>query len=298
MARPSRDLAGSVVAITGGARGIGRATAQACVRAGMKVAIGDLDLPAAQLTAAELGHGAIALELNVCERESVSCFIDATEEQLGPIDVFVNNAGIMPLASFLDEDDATAHRQVDINVHGVLHGMKEALARMLPRGRGHVVNIASTAGRVGFAGGATYSGTKHFVVGVSEAVRTEVRGSGVEISCVMPGVVNTELGAGLPQARFVGHIEPDTVADAIVAALRVPRFEVYVPRRIGPLTKAGAAVPTVVRDALGRLMALDRVLARPDFEARRGYEMRAARSTGELEPDGETPQELTAPTER
>jgi NADP-dependent 3-hydroxy acid dehydrogenase YdfG len=287
MPRPHRTqqrLDGRVVAITGAGRGIGRATAQACVRAGMKVSIGDLDLAAAQQTAAELGHGTIALELNVCDRASVGRFIDATEEQLGPIDVFVNNAGIMALSPFVEEDDAVARRQVDINVHGVLHGMKEALERMLPRGRGQIVNLASTAGRVGFAGGATYSGTKHFVVGVSEAVRTELRGSGIEITCVMPGVVNTELGAGLPQARFVGHIEAPMVADAIVAALRSPRFEVYVPRRIGPLSKAGAAVPTVVRDAFGRLLALDRVLGQPDLEARRSYEQRAARSAGELEP--------------
>lgn len=283
MARAQRQLDGRVIAITGAGRGIGRATAQACVRAGMKVSIGDLDVIAARQTAAELGHGTIALELNVCDRASVASFIDATEERLGPIDVFVNNAGIMALSPFAAEDDAVARRQVDINVHGVLHGMKEALARMLPRGRGHIVNMASTAGRVGFAGGATYSGTKHFVVGVSEAVRTELRGSGIEITCVMPGVVNTELGAGLPQARFVGHIEPPMVADAIVAALRAPRFEVYVPRRIGPLSKAGAAVPTVVRDAFGRLLALDRVLGRPDLEARRDYEQRAARSAGDLE---------------
>ena len=91
----------------------------------------------------------------------------------------------------------------------------------------------------------------------------------------MPGVVNTELGAGLPQARFVGHIEAPMVADAIVAALRSPRFEVYVPRRIGPLSKAGAAVPTVVRDAFGRLMALDRVLA--DARSRGAPRLRAAR---------------------
>jgi hypothetical protein len=110
----------------------------------------------------------------------------------------------------------------------------------------------------------------------------------------MPGVVNTELGAGLPQARFVGHIEPATVADAIVAALRTPHFEVYVPRRIGPLTKAGSAVPTAVRDAFGRLLALDRVLGKPDLEARRAYEARAARSTGELDPATPPPPELDA----
>jgi NADP-dependent 3-hydroxy acid dehydrogenase YdfG len=281
MTRAQRPLDGRVIAITGAGRGIGRATAQACVRAGMTVSIGDVDVTAARQAAAELGDGTIALELNVCDRASVARFVDATEDALGPLDVFVNNAGIMALSPFVAEDDEVARRQVDINVHGVLHGTKEALARMLPRGHGQIVNIASTAGRVGFAGGATYSGTKHFVVGLSEAVRAEVRGSGIDITCVMPGVVNTELGAGLPQARFVGHIEPHTVADALVAALRSPRFEVYVPRRIGPLTKAGAAVPTVVRDAFARLMALDRVLGRPDVEARRDYERRAARSAGE-----------------
>jgi NADP-dependent 3-hydroxy acid dehydrogenase YdfG len=292
MARTPRPLDGRVVAITGAARGIGRATAQACTGAGMKVAIGDLDVATARKTAAELGHGAIALQLDVCDRASVARFVDATEAQLGPVDVFVNNAGIMPLAPFIEEEDATARLQVDVNVHGVLFGMKEALARMLPRGGGHIVNIASTAGRVGFAGGATYSGTKHFVVGVSEAVRTELRGTGVELTCVMPGVVNTELGSGLPQARFVGHIQPDAVAVAIVAALRSPRFEVYVPRRIGPLTKAGAAVPTIVRDAFGRMLALDRVLGRPDLEARRAYEQRASRSTAPSEPgEGSSPPE-------
>ncbi len=284
MARSPRSLEGQVVAITGAARGIGRATASACVRAGMRVAIGDLDLAAAEQTAADLGNGTIALPVNVVERDSVRAFLDAVERRLGPLDVLVNNAGIMPLGPFDAESDATARRLVDINVHGILHGMKEALPRMRARGHGHVVNIASTAGKVGFAGGATYSGTKHFVVGVSEAVRAELRGTPIEVSCVMPGVVNTELSAGTPQARFVPHIDPPLVADAIVGALRSPRFEVFVPRRIGPLQKLGAAAPTVVRDGFARLLALDRVLGGADPQARQGYEARAARSAGDEEP--------------
>lgn len=280
MARAPRPLDGRVIAITGAARGIGRATAQACVRAGMKVAIGDLDLPEAQRTAAELGYGTIAVELDVCDRASVGRFIDATEEALGPLDVFVNNAGIMPLSPFVDETDAIARMQVDVNVHGVLHGTKEALARMLPRGRGHIVNIASSAARAGMAGGATYSGTKHFVAGVSEGVRAEVRGSGIEVSVVLPVVVRTELAAGVPEPRFISHIDAPTVADAIVAALRRPRFEVYVPRRVGPLSKLGAALPTRMRDGVRRTLALDRVLAGADGAARAGYEVRAAQSNG------------------
>jgi len=278
MPRPPRQLEGRVVAITGAARGIGRATAQACVRAGMRVAIGDLDLAVAEQTASELGSGTIAVQLNVVDRASVGQFLDETERRLGPIDVLVNNAGIMQLGPFLQEDDATAQRQVDINVHGVLHGMKEGLPRLLARPQGHIVNIASTAGKVGFAGGATYSATKHFVVGISEAARNELRGSTVEISCVMPVIVKTELAAGLAEGRFIKQIQPEDVADAIVQALRHPRFDVFVPRNVGPLTKLGGAMPQRVREGFGRALRIDRSLAAPDAHARRAYELRAAAS--------------------
>jgi NADP-dependent 3-hydroxy acid dehydrogenase YdfG len=280
MARAPRTLDGRVVAITGAARGIGRATVRACVRAGMRVAIGDLDLQTAERTAADVGAATIAIELNVCDRASLARFLDETERRLGPLDVLVNNAGIMQLGAFAEEDDATARRQVEINVHGVIHGMKEALPRMLARGSGHIVNIASTAGKVGFAGAATYCGTKHFVVGVSEAVRAELRTTAIELTCILPGVVNTELSAGVPEARFVRHIDPADVADAVVDALRRPRFEVFVPRRIAPLTRLGAVAPRSVRDGFGRLLALDRVRGRPDAAARRAYEQRAAQSDG------------------
>jgi NAD(P)-dependent dehydrogenase (short-subunit alcohol dehydrogenase family) len=107
MARAARDLTGRIVAVTGGARGIGRATAQACVRAGMQVAIGDLDVVAARRTAAELAHGTIAVELDVSNRASMRHFLDIVEERLGLVDVLVNNAGIMHLGPLADEDDSS-----------------------------------------------------------------------------------------------------------------------------------------------------------------------------------------------
>ena len=177
MATQARSLKGKVVAITGGARGIGKATARALVLKGAKVAIGDLDRELAEQTAAELGGETIALELDVTRRDSFEGFLDQVEERLGSLDVLVNNAGIMPLGRFVEEDDLTAQRMVDINVHGVMYGMKLALPRMQRRNSGHLVNIASQAGKAGFPGGATYCGTKHFVVGVSEAVRAELRGT-------------------------------------------------------------------------------------------------------------------------
>src|SRR5205807_8906771 len=127
----------------------------------------------------------------------------ATAEQIGPIDVLINNAGIMQVGRFIDEDDLTAQRMVDINLHGVILGTKLALARMIPRDHGHIVNISSQAGKFGAPGGATYSPTKHAVVGLTEAVRGELRlmGADISMSYVMPAVVNTELGSGLGDVR-------------------------------------------------------------------------------------------------
>jgi NADP-dependent 3-hydroxy acid dehydrogenase YdfG len=293
MAKQPRVLTGQVAAITGGARGIGRATAEAFVRQGMKVAIGDLDVAEAQRTADQLGAGTIALELNVTERASVDAFVAAVEEQLGPLDVLVNNAGIMQLGSFEEESDATAQRMIDINVNGVLYGMKAVLPRFRARGRGHLVNIASSAGKAGFPGGATYCGTKHFVVGVSEAVRAELRGTAIEVSCVMPGVVNTELASGLQQARGVKNVNPEDVAAGIVEALQQPHFDVYVPKAIGPINKVLGVMPRSGREAFARALKADQVLAHADPKARAGYELRAAHSEPGLEP-ADDPKQLTA----
>jgi NADP-dependent 3-hydroxy acid dehydrogenase YdfG len=277
-----RPLNGKVVAITGAARGIGLATARACSARGMKVAIGDLDLGEAQ-RAAESLPGAIALALDVTDRASFEAYLDAAEAQLGPVDVLVNNAGIMQLGPFLEEDDATAVRQVDINVHGVLHGMKLVLPRFVSRGTGHLINIASTAGKAGFPGGATYCGTKHFVVGVSEAVRAELRDTAIEVSCVMPGVVDTELADGLQETRGVKKVRPEDVASEIVSALEHPRFDVFVPRSIAAISTVMNVLPRGGREAIARALKADKVLAGADPNARRGYELRAARSEPGLE---------------
>ena len=278
MAKAPVSLSGKVVAITGGARGIGKATATELVRAGATVAIGDLDLELARATAAELGASVHAYELDVTDRESVRAFLDSVERDLGPLDVMINNAGIMPLGAFLEETDASAERQFDINVHGVIFGMKEALPRMLERRRGHIVNIASLAGKAGFPHAATYCGTKHAVIGVSEAVRHETRGTGIEISVVMPAVVNTELGSGVKPGRAVKKLEPEEVAREIVSALQSPRFDVFVPRSTGAINKVVSVLPRSGREAISRWLKADRILVERDAAERAAYEDRAARS--------------------
>jgi NADP-dependent 3-hydroxy acid dehydrogenase YdfG len=287
MAKEIRPLSGKVVAITGGARGIGKATASALAAKGCRIAIGDLDLELAEKTAAELGGGAIAVQLDVTERDSFAAFLDEAEREVGPIDVLINNAGIMPIGRFADEDDATARRMIDINLHGVIFGTKLALARMEPRNSGHIVNIASQAGKAGLPGGATYCATKHAVVGLSEAVAAELDGTNVEISVVMPAVVNTELAAGLKDVRGVKNLEPEEVADAIVEALETNRFEVWVPRSSAAISTVLNLVPRRGRQAIARFMKADQVLAAADPADRTAYEERAAHSKPGLEPEEE-----------
>jgi len=292
MAKQPRILAGETAAVTGAARGIGRATAEAFLRQGMKVAIGDVDFQAARETAAQLGASTIALPLDVTDRDSFSAFLDGAEQQLGPLDVLVNNAGIMQVGRFIDEDDLTARRMVDINLHGVILGMKLALARMIPRDRGHIVNISSQAGKFGAPGGATYSATKHAVVGLTEAIRGELRlmGAHIDVSYVMRFVVNTELGSGLGEARGMSNLEPTDVADAIVDALRMGIVDVWVPKSAKRTNVLGAVLPRALSEGMARAMKADRVLASADLNSRRDYELRASRSEPGLEPGDVAPQ--------
>ena len=285
MAKEPRSLRGKVVAITGGARGIGKATAQALAGEGARVAIGDLDAELAEQTASGLPSEGIGLELDVTKRQYFADFLALVEERLGPIDVLVNNAGIMPLGDFVAEDDATAHRMIDINLHGVIYGMKLALPGMLRRNTGHIVNIASQAGKAGLPGGATYCATKHAVVGLSEAVRAEVRDTEIEVSCVMPAVVDTELGAGLVESRGVKVSQPSDVAAEILRALQHPKFDVFVPRGSGVVYQLAGLLPRRAREGMARLMKGDQVLAGADTQKRSGYEARAARSEPGLEPE-------------
>ncbi len=274
MAKTPRSLTGKVVAITGGARGIGRATAAALIAQGARIAIGDIDSSLAERTAQELGRDTIGLPLDVTDRAGFSAFLDQVESRLGPLDVLINNAGIMPIGPFVEETDATALRMVDINIHGVIFGSKLALERFLPRGRGHLVQIASAAGKAGFPGGATYCATKHAVVGLSEALKAEVRDTDIDISVVMPVVVNTELGSGLPTTRGFKKVEPEDVANAIVEALQTGRFEVFVPKNMKGMVRLNALMPRAAMEGIGRLLKGDQVLAHPDHTARGAYERR------------------------
>ncbi|GAA3226847.1 SDR family oxidoreductase [Actinocorallia longicatena] len=226
---------GAVVAVTGGARGIGRTAAARFAALGLTVHIGDRD--GAAETAARIGaHGH---ELDVTDRDSFAAFLDAA----GPVDVLVNNAGIMPLGPFLAESDAVSRATFDVNTWGPLLGMRLVLPGMLERGRGHVVNVASMAGKVPFQGMAVYNASKYAAVGLSGAVREELAGTGVTVSAVLPTAVRTGLTDGVPLGGPLPTIGPEAVARAILRSCRTRRAEYPVPGWMALVQPALALVP-------------------------------------------------------
>ena len=277
-----------VVAITGAARGIGRATAAAMLAAGARVAIGDLDVELAHRAAAELGQRCRAYPLDVTDRVSFAAFLDAVEADLGPVDVLVNNAGIMFVGDFLEMDDHTVDLQIDVNLKGVLTGMKIAGARMRQRQAGHIVNLASVAGLTGAPGGTTYSATKHAVVGATASLRAELRSHGVHVSAVCPTVVRTELGGGLGTLK-VPPVNPEDVAAAVVRVVQTRRNIVTVPRWMAGLGHAMSWLPSKAQEAITRALGSDRALAEADEVKRAEYEARARRSSAQAGDDRDGP---------
>jgi NAD(P)-dependent dehydrogenase (short-subunit alcohol dehydrogenase family) len=276
MAKQPRSLSAQVVAITGGARGIGRATAAALVADGARVAIGDIDGEYTARVAGELGAEVIGLELDITSRESFSGFLDRVERELGPLDVLVNNAAVEPLGEFAREPEAVAARVLEVNVGGTMRGCKLALERMLPRGRGHIVNVSSGLGRSPSPGIVTYAASKHAIVGLTESLRIELEGTGVQLHLILPNLTATDMSDGVRALRGVRIITAEEVAAAIVNVLRTGRREAYVPRQLGWLIWLETALPQGVVRPLRRLLGANRMFTQVDALARAAYEARIA----------------------
>jgi short-subunit dehydrogenase len=273
------QLDGAAVAITGGARGIGLATAKAFAAKGSRVFIGDLDGELAAEEAAEFGGRGYGLDVR--SRASFAEFLDAVD---GPLAVLVNNAGIMPAGAFADEDDAITDAIVDINVTGVLIGTKLALRGMLDRGTGHIVNVGSYLGKVPAAGLATYCASKYAVVGFSESLRDELAGTGVTVTAVLPSAVRTELTAGVKLGGLLPTVDPEDIAAEVVSTCTHRRAIVAVPAWMRAYELAAAAIPDRLLGAIRGQLTRDRVLRTLDTAARSGYEERVRSATPTANP--------------
>ncbi|MGO1753780.1 MAG: SDR family NAD(P)-dependent oxidoreductase [Brevibacterium aurantiacum] len=236
--------------------------------AGAKVAIGDIDLDAAQETAAQLGVS--AHRLDVSDPECLNAFLTEVTHELGPIDIFVSNAGIMWVGPFAEESNAVARAQIEVNLLGVINGIKAAAPAMVARGGGHLITVASAGSILPTPGEATYAATKHGVLGYLKAIRAELRGKGVRITSIMPGVVDTALAAGTSSGA-AKLLTPAEVARSVVKSALRPRFEITVPGFIGPAVKVANLLPLAIRDRLFGAMVPNQLLARKnqrqDYEA-------------------------------
>ncbi len=268
-----RSLVGKVVAITGGARGIGLALAQACAHAGMHVSIGDLDPDQARKAAASLGSGHDASRLDVADRDEFNTFLDRTEERLGPLDAVVNNAGVFTSGRYDEEPDEITERLIATNLGGAMIGTKLALQRMLPRGHGHIVNISSIGAVLPAGGAATYSAVKAGVLGFSRALRDELAGTGIRVTVVLPGTIATEMTAPLapPQPGTPKPLQPSAAGDAILAALRTGRREVYIPGLLAPVATTLNLLPPRASDSVKRLAGFHKAIADSDPALIRAY---------------------------
>jgi NAD(P)-dependent dehydrogenase (short-subunit alcohol dehydrogenase family) len=265
------------VAITGAARGIGLATAQALAARGARVAIGDLDGDEAEQAAAGLPGGAgsaAGFELDVTDEASFTRFLDGTAERLGPLDVLVNNAGIMFVGPLESGGYRGASKTIDVNVKGVAIGMHLAIPRL--RTGGHIVNVVSSSAWIAPPALAVYAASKHAARALTDAVRAELKPRGINVTAVYPGVVQTDLAVGTSASRGAKMIEPREVADAIAAAVERPRDEVFVPRSLGPVLRLFQAVPPRARRAFTKAIGLDELYTGVDAESRRDYEERVA----------------------
>ncbi|MEE4022128.1 SDR family oxidoreductase [Gordonia sp. PKS22-38] len=238
------SLNGARVCVTGGARGIGAATAACAVQRGATAWIGDRDLAAASETAAALGDRAHAVHLDVTDTASFKDFVQTVADD-GPIDMFVNNAGIQHMGRFVDQDLDALRRELDINLGAVVTGTHLVLPEMIRRGRGHVVNVSSMAGKVTTPGIATYCASKYGVVALDRAIRAELAGSGVTLTTIMPAATRTDLTSGV-RLRLQPTLKPEQVATAIMDSAGHCRDEVTVPRYLAPISLAEEIVPTPI----------------------------------------------------
>jgi short-subunit dehydrogenase len=277
------NIRGKTVVITGAARGIGYATAQALLARGARVVIGDRDVDLLESAVAGISSlGQVSGHpLDVTDKEFFAAFLDkARADGGGHIDVLINNAGVMPVGPFLDQSAQAIRSSIEVNFYGVLTGCQLVLPEMVKRRSGHIVNIASLAGMVAVPGQVVYAGTKFAVVGLSSAMADEFAPHGVKVTAVMPTFTNTELISGTTPSASQKPVEPAEIAAAIVQVLDKPKSRVSVPA----WGKSFAVLATLLSDRsrrwLYKKMGNDTVFLNLDTPARRSYEDRAQHATG------------------
>lgn len=273
------DLAGANAIVTGASRGLGVRIARALADRGVDLALAARSTDQLEAVRTDLvGRGVkvVAIETDVRDPRQRQQLVDRAEAELGALDILVNNAGIEANAVFHESDPDEATRIVDVNLTAAMLLTRLVLPGMLERGRGHVVNVSSLAGKSGTPHEAAYSASKFGLVGLTQALRSEYVDEPVGFSVVCPGFVAGEgmyarvEAEGVEPPRSVGKTTPDKVARAVIDAIRRDRPEVLVtPTPVRPLLVLATALPGS-HAPLIKAMGINRMLRRAaDTEARR-----------------------------
>ncbi|MGD0199645.1 MAG: SDR family oxidoreductase [Bryobacteraceae bacterium] len=217
-----RFLEGKTALVTGGTRGIGRAITEALLHHGASVAICGRTAGGVERAVAELRNQgkAAGRAADVANPDDVAALFRWVDEQLGGLDILINNAGVGAFSSVADTSIEQWRRIVGTNLDGLFYCSREALSRFRQRGGGFVINISSLAGKNPFAGGAAYNASKFGVNGFSEAMMLDHRYENVRVCYVMPGSVDTEFGA--PASAASWKIAPQDIAEVVIAVLHMP----------------------------------------------------------------------------
>ena len=195
----------AAAAVTGGARGIGFAVAERLARAGVRVALWDLDRARAESSARELAAAGkvIAVAVDITDEAAVGRALAETTERLGKLDIYVNNAGIAGASKTLWDYTPEEWRQVfRINVEGMYLCCRAVVPQMIERGYGRIVNVASIAGKEGNPMAGAYSSSKAAVIGVTKAIGKDVAGTGILVNCIAPAVINTPILSQISQEHI------------------------------------------------------------------------------------------------
>ena len=244
------QLRGRVVVVTGASAGIGEATAVAFAKRGAKVVLAARRKERLEELADRIGRAggtALALPCDVEDPQQLDRLPGVVEEAIGPTDVLVNNAGVPGRGEFASLTYEQIEKVVRVNLLGVLDGTRAFLPGMLKRREGHVVNVASMAGRFAPPGAALYTATKHAVVAFSESLDYDTSPRGVRVTSVNPGFVETE-GFSHPDLPQRAVLEVDRVAEAIVKVVREDISPEYsIPRWIAPLQAFRVLTPPLYR---------------------------------------------------